>query len=67
MGRHCCSRPLVCVLLAAKVVFLVKGVKPRTWIERNRAKQSLAIYVTLWAVLLSILIAVILLRSPKLG
>lgn len=54
---------LVCVLLAAKVVFLVKGVKPRTWIERNRARQSMAVSLGLWAVLLSVLIGVILLRG----
>lgn len=58
---------LVCVLLAAKVAFLVKGVKPRTWIERNRAKQSVVIYISLWAVLLLALIGVILLRDSTLG
>ncbi len=55
---------LVCVLLAAKVVFLLKGVKPRTWLERARAKQSMAVYLTLWATLLLVLVAVILIRGP---
>jgi uncharacterized membrane protein len=55
---------VVCVLLAAKVVFLVKGVKPRTWIERNRARQSMIAYITLWVVLLSVLVGMILLRAP---
>jgi uncharacterized hydrophobic protein (TIGR00341 family) len=54
---------VVCVLLAAKVVFLVKGVKPRTWFARSRAKQSMAIYLALWAVLLAVLIVVILVRG----
>lgn len=54
---------IVCVLLAAKLVFLFKGVKPRSWTERNRAKQSMAIYISLWALLLAILVAVILIRS----
>jgi uncharacterized hydrophobic protein (TIGR00341 family) len=54
---------LVCVLLAAKVVFLVKGVRPRTWLERNRARQSVAIYLGLWAVLFLVLVAVILVRG----
>ncbi len=54
---------VVCVLLAAKLVFLFKGVKPRSWTDRNRAKQSMAIYISLWALLLAILIAVILIRS----
>ena len=54
---------LVCVILSAKVVFLVKGVKPRSWTERNRARQSMAAYLALWALLLAILVAVILARS----
>ncbi|AFL75665.1 TIGR00341 family protein [Thiocystis violascens] len=54
---------IVCVLLAAKLVFLAKGVHPRSWTERNRAKQSMAFYLSLWAVMLLVLIGVILLRS----
>jgi len=58
---------VVCVLLAAKLVFLLKGVRPRTWIERNRARQSLAVYLTLWVLLLLVLIGVILLRGAMLA
>jgi uncharacterized hydrophobic protein (TIGR00341 family) len=54
---------LVCVLLAAKLVFLIKGVKPRTWLEQTRAKQSVPVYLGLWAALLLILVMVILLRG----
>ncbi|MBK1730894.1 TIGR00341 family protein [Thiococcus pfennigii] len=54
---------IVCVLLAAKLVFLLKGVRPRSWIERNRAKQSILIYFSLWVVLFLILVAVILIRT----
>jgi uncharacterized hydrophobic protein (TIGR00341 family) len=54
---------LVCVALSAKIVFWVRGVKPRSWIERNRARQSMALYISLWGVLLAILIGVILVRS----
>jgi uncharacterized hydrophobic protein (TIGR00341 family) len=54
---------VVCVLLAAMTVFLLKGVRPRTWLERTKAKQSLAISIALWATLLLILIAMILLRG----
>jgi len=57
---------VVCVLLAAKLVFLAKGVRPRTWLERTRAKQSLWLYILLWALLLLILIGVILIRAPVL-
>ncbi|MCG6862997.1 MAG: TIGR00341 family protein, partial [Chromatiaceae bacterium] len=34
---------IVCVLLSGMALFLVKGVKPRTWLERTKAKQSMAI------------------------
>lgn len=54
---------IVCVLLSAKLVFLLKGVRPRSWIERNRAKQSMTVYLTLWGLLLALLIAVILIRA----
>ena len=57
---------VVCVILAAKLVFLAKGVRPRTWLERTRTKQSLSIYILLWALLLLILIGVILIRTPVL-
>jgi uncharacterized hydrophobic protein (TIGR00341 family) len=54
---------VVCVLLSAMSVFLLKGVKPRTWFERTKAKQSMAISISLWASLLLILVAVILVRG----
>ena len=58
---------IVCVLLAAKLAFLVKGVKPRTWLDRTKAKQSMITYTLLWGILLIILISVILLRTPVFG
>lgn len=54
---------VVCVLLSAMSVFLLKGVRPRTWHERAKAKQSVGISIALWAVLLLILVAIILLRG----
>ena len=57
---------LVCVVLSAKVVFLAKGVKPRDWTKRNRARQLMAAYLSFWALLLSILVAVILAGSTRL-
>jgi uncharacterized hydrophobic protein (TIGR00341 family) len=54
---------IVCVLLAAKLVFLLRGVRPRSWTERNRARQSMTFYLALWAILLALLIAVILIRT----
>jgi uncharacterized hydrophobic protein (TIGR00341 family) len=54
---------VVCVLLAAKVVFLARGVKPRTWLEHTRTKQSSTLYLILWVVLLVGLIGIILVRG----
>jgi uncharacterized hydrophobic protein (TIGR00341 family) len=54
---------VVCVLLSAMALFLIKGVKPRTWLERTKARQSLAISLALWATLLLVLVAVILIRG----
>jgi uncharacterized membrane protein len=53
---------IVCVNLAANMAFLVKGIKPRTWFEKKKAKQSLIIFVLFWLVALSILVAVVKVR-----
>ena len=50
---------VVCVIVSAKLVFMSKGVKPRTWYERKKARQSRLIYGGFWAVLLLILLLVI--------
>lgn len=50
---------VVCVNLSAKLVFLVKGVRPRTWIEQKQARQSYVLFMMVWIVTLSVLIAVI--------
>ncbi|MCB1857153.1 MAG: TIGR00341 family protein [Gammaproteobacteria bacterium] len=55
---------VICVLLSAMMVFLVKGIRPRTWYERSQARQSVTFYIFLWIALLLVLIAIILLRSP---
>jgi len=57
---------VVCVLLAAMVVFLARGVKPRTWLEQTKVKQSRTLYIALWTVLLAVLIAAIVLRGSLL-
>jgi uncharacterized hydrophobic protein (TIGR00341 family) len=54
---------VVSVILAAKLVFLAKGVKPRTWLEKRQAEQSTKVYTALWVVTLSVLVAVILVRE----
>lgn len=53
---------IVCVNLAAKLVFLFKSVKPRTWLEQQKARQSMTAYIVLWLVTLAILITIITIR-----
>lgn len=54
---------IVCVNLAAKFTLLIKGVKPRTWLEKQKARQSMTVYIILWLISLAILIVAIYLRD----
>ena len=54
---------VVCVTLAAKLMFLFRGVKPRTWLEKRKARQSFTTYIVIWVVLLCILMVTIILRG----
>ena len=47
---------VVSVNLSARLAFLFKGIKPRTWIERNKAKQSGVVSIVFWFLSLSLLI-----------
>ncbi|MGW8227366.1 MAG: TIGR00341 family protein [Gammaproteobacteria bacterium] len=57
---------VVCVNLSGKLVFLLKGIKPRTWLEKRKARQSLLIYVIFRFVVLIILIMVMQVRQTYL-
>jgi uncharacterized hydrophobic protein (TIGR00341 family) len=46
---------LVCVNLACKVVFMIKGIHPRTWVEKEKAQHAMVIYILGWLVTLIIL------------
>lgn len=46
---------IVCINLSAKLVFLIKGIRPRTWLEARKARQSQILYLTIWFVMLSLL------------
>lgn len=50
---------IVCINLSAKLVFLLRGIQPRTWSEQQRARTSVGIAITMWVASLAILIAVI--------
>jgi uncharacterized membrane protein len=54
---------VVCVNLAAKVVFFTRGIHPRTWWEKKKAKRALAIYIGIWVLSLAVLVAVIYARG----
>ena len=52
--------------LAALAVFLLKGVRPRTWLEQRSARQSRHLALIVWAGLLAGLLVAILLWAEKL-
>ncbi len=51
---------LICVNLAGVITFLVQGIRPASWWEKNRAKKATRIAIGLWVVLLAGLIGMIL-------
>lgn len=54
---------LVAVNLAGQSVFLIQGLKPRTWYERKSAAQSVRISIIVWVVALTLLSIAIWLRN----
>jgi uncharacterized hydrophobic protein (TIGR00341 family) len=54
---------VVCVNLASKVVFFLKGTHPRTWSEKERARRATKVYIVGWIVALSALVFVIYARQ----
>ncbi len=53
---------IVCVNLSANLVFLIKGVRPRTWLEKRKARQSAVWIVLFWLIALGVLVATVNLR-----
>ncbi len=58
---------VVCVNLAAKLVFLYQGVRPRTWLEKRQARQSMVAYLLVWLVALTVLAGAIYVRQQLLA
>jgi len=50
---------VVAVNLSAKLGFLIQGIKPRTWLEKEKAHQSMVSYIIIWVFTLAILLLVI--------
>ncbi|MCP5184198.1 MAG: TIGR00341 family protein [Pseudomonadales bacterium] len=58
---------VVCVILAAKVVFLARGVRARTWYERRRTAQSRLLSIVIWTLLFLVLVLVVAIRRGLLA
>jgi len=56
---------IICVNLSAKLVFSFKGIRPRTWYQRKKSKQSLQLSFVLWVSLLVILCVLIFLWQNR--
>jgi uncharacterized hydrophobic protein (TIGR00341 family) len=54
---------IVCVNLACNIVFLTKGISPRTWWKKESAKKHMRTYVIMWVVTLLILMLIMYLRK----
>ncbi len=54
---------IVCVNLACNIVFLTKGISPRTWWKKEKAKIHMRSYVMMWLGTLLILILIMFLRQ----
>ena len=50
---------VVCVNLSAQLVFLSKGIKPRTWLQRRAANQSTRISLIIACLLLALLVGIV--------
>ncbi len=54
---------VVCVNLASKIVFFLKGIHPRTWLEKEKANKAMLQYVLGWLVTLLILLLLMSVRN----
>jgi len=53
---------VVCINLASKIVFDIKGIRPRSWREKEKAKRAKVVYILGWLVTLLLLITIIYVR-----
>lgn len=57
---------IVCINLASKIVFDIKGIRPLGWREEKKAKRAKIVYILGWLVTLILLIGLIYLRRSLL-
>lgn len=53
---------IVCVSLSAQIVFLMRGIKPRTYYKKKKSEQSIKYNLLFWGALLLIITALIAMR-----
>ena len=54
---------VVCVNLASNLVFALKGIRPRRWLEREKARRATLIYILAWLIALIVLILAVYARQ----
>jgi uncharacterized hydrophobic protein (TIGR00341 family) len=54
---------VVCINLASNIVFFIKGIGPRTWWEKEKAKRAMSIYVLVWLISVIILLLLVFTRQ----
>jgi uncharacterized hydrophobic protein (TIGR00341 family) len=50
---------IVSINLSSKIVFLLKGITPRTWFEKEKAKHAMEWYISIWIITLIVLMFLI--------
>ena len=53
---------IACINLAAQLVFVAKGIRPRLWHERESARKAVAVSLATWIILLVALVIIVSLR-----
>lgn len=56
---------IICINLAGVITFLLRGIRPLTWWEANKAQRATRSAIVLWVALLCALVVVILLSQQR--
>ena len=56
---------IICINLAGVITFVLQGIKPLTWWEEDKAKKATRMAIAMWAILLLMLLAIILVSHKK--
>lgn len=50
---------IVSINLSSKIIFIFKGITPRTWFEKEKAKHAMKWYISIWIITLIVLMFLI--------